>query len=215
MVKTNLESNDLIVIATRDGKYEGNYKPTVAPINAVVQAVVSQMPPPLGGLYAQTANSIPVTGTNVETTLINGGVGTLSVPANGFKVGDSFRVVIGGILNAANNQVIRVKVKSGNVVFLDSGSQPISNITDDVFSLNIDFTIRQIGVATVASIASLGSFHYAKTSNNSVQGFSFNTINNTTFDTTVLNTLDITVQWNGTNPTNSIYSDVFILNKTY
>lgn len=49
------------------------------------------------GLFAQTANSIPVTGTTTETTLINGGVGTLSVPANGFTVGDSFVAVMAGI----------------------------------------------------------------------------------------------------------------------
>ncbi len=43
------------------------------------------------GLFAQTGNSTIISGTTVESTLINGGVGTLSVPANGFQVGDSFR----------------------------------------------------------------------------------------------------------------------------
>lgn len=167
------------------------------------------------GLYAQTANSTPVTGTTVETSLINGGVGTLSVPANGFKVGDSFRAVMGGVLNVANNQTVRLRVKTGSVVLLDSGVQPITNITNDIFSLNIDFTIRQLGTAGVASIVALGTFHYVKTSNASVQGFAFNTVNNTTFNTTISNTLDITVQWGSNNAGNSIYSDIFILNKTY
>lgn len=173
---------------------------------------------PLGytrGLFAQTANSTPVTGTTVETSLINGGVGTLSVPANAFKVGDSFRVVMAGILNVGNNQTIRIKVKSGSVILLDSGLQNITNIANDVFSLNIDFTIRQLGTTGVASIVSLGTFHYVKTSNAAVQGFAFNTVNNTTFNTTILNTLDITVQWGSNLAGNSIYSDIFILNKTY
>jgi len=167
------------------------------------------------GLYSQTANSTPVTNTTVETSLINGGVGTLSVPANGFQVGDSFRAVMAGILNCVNNQTIRIKVKSGSVVFADSGIQAISNITNDVFSLNIDFTIRQIGSTGVASIISLGTFHYTKTSNGNIEGFSFNTLNNTTFDTTVSNTLDITIEWGAANVGNSIYSDIFVLNKTY
>lgn len=173
---------------------------------------------PLGytrGLFAQTANSTPITNTIVETSLINGGVGSLSVPANGFKVGDSFRAVMAGILNVANNQTIRIRVKSGSVVLLDSGNQPITNITNDVFSLNIDFTIRQLGAAGVASIVSLGTFHYAKTSNANVQGFAFNQVENTLFDTTVSNALNITVQWGAANTGNSIYSDIFILNKTY
>ncbi len=167
------------------------------------------------GLYAQTANSTPVTNTTVETTLINGGVGTLSVPANGFSVGDSFRAIMAGVLNTANNQTIRIRVKTGSIILLDSGAQPITNITNDVFSLNIDFTIRQLGAAGVASIVSLGTFHYVKTVNGVIEGFSFNTVNNTTFSTTVSNTLNITVQWGAANAGNSIYSDIFILNKTY
>jgi hypothetical protein len=167
------------------------------------------------GLFAQTTNSTIITGTTTESSLINGGVGTLSVPANAFKIGDSFRAVVAGVLNAANNQTIRVKVKTGSVILLDSGLQNITNIANDVFSLNIDFTIRQLGTTGVASIVSLGTFHYAKTSNASIQGFAFNTVNSTTFDTTISNTLDITVQWGSNNAGNSIYSDVFILNKTY
>jgi hypothetical protein len=170
---------------------------------------------PSNGLFAQTADSIPITGTTVESSLINGGIGTLSVPANGFSVGDSFRVIMGGILNTANNQTIRIRVKTGSVILLDSGNQPITNITNDVFYLNIDFTIRQIGAAGIASIISLGSFHYTKTSNASTQGFAFNVLNNTTFDTTINNTLDITVQWGSNNAGNSIFSDVFTLTKTY
>jgi hypothetical protein len=173
---------------------------------------------PLGytrGLFAQTANSTPITNTIVETSLINGGVGSLSVPANFFKVGDSFRVVTAGVLNAANNQTIRIRVKAGSIVLLDSTAIGITNIVNDVFSLNVDFTVRQLGGPGVASIVSLGTFHYAKTSNASVQGFAFNQVNSTTFDTTIANTLDITVQWGAADPGNSIFSDIFILNKTY
>jgi hypothetical protein len=167
------------------------------------------------GLFAQTGNSTPITGTNVETTLINGGVGTLSVPANGFQIGDSFRAIFGGVMSVANNQTIRIRVKANGVILLDSGAHIITNITNGIFSLNIDFTIRQLGGPTVASIVSLGSFHYSKTSNAAVEGFGFNVVNNTTFNTTVSNTLDVTVQWGSNNAGNSIYSDIFILNKTY
>jgi hypothetical protein len=167
------------------------------------------------GLFAQTADSIPITSTTVETSLVNGGVGTLSVPADGFKVGDSFRAILAGVLNSTNNQTIRIRVKSGSVVLIDSGAQPISNITNNVFSLNVDFTIRQLGAAGVGSIVSLGTFHYVKTSNSSPEGFAFNAVNSTSFNTTISNTLDITVQWGSANAGNSIYSDIFILNKTY
>jgi hypothetical protein len=167
------------------------------------------------GLFAQTGDSVPVSGTTVETTIINGGIGTLSVPANGFSVGDSFRADFGGVLNAANNQTIRVRLKTGSVILADSGAQAITNITSDIWSLSVNFTIRRLGTAGVASIVTLGGFHYSKTNNGTVEGFSFNTVNNTTFDTTVDNTLDVTVQWGSTAAGNSIYSDIFVLNKIY
>jgi hypothetical protein len=169
-----------------------------------------------GGLFAQTANSTIITNTTVESSLINGGVGTLTIPANGFQVGDSFRVVFGGVMNANNNQNITIRVKAGSIILLDSGLQNLgSSVINDVWSLNIDFTIRSLGAAGVASIVSLGAFHYTKTNNASVQGFGFNTVNNTTFDTTISNVLDVTAQWQNASTGNNIYSDIFILNKTY
>jgi len=173
-------------------------------------------PGPSDGLFAQTANSTIITNTTVETSLINGGVGTLTVPANGFSVGDSFRAIFGGVMNANNNQTIRIRVRAGGILLLDSGLQNLgSSVINDVWSLNIDFTIRQIGAAGVASIVSLGNFHYTKTNNASVQGFGFNVVNNTTFDTTISNTLDVTAQWGAASTGNNIYSDIFVLNKIY
>ena len=175
-----------------------------------------QIAPTNYGLFSQTGNSTIITNTTVESSLINGGVGTLTVPANGFQVGDSFRAVFGGVMNADNNQNITIRVDAGPIVLLDSGLQNLgSSVTNDVWSLNIDFTIRSIGPAGVASIVSLGSFHYTKTNNSSVQGFAFNVVNNTTFDTTIPTTLDVTVQWQNASTGNTIYSDIFILNKTY
>ena len=171
--------------------------------------------PTVYGLFSQTGNSIVVSATTVESTLVDGGVGTLSVPANGFSIGDSFSAEISGVLSVGNNQTIRVRVKTGSVVLLDSGNQAITNITQDVWKLVIDFTIRNIGSAGTASIVSLGTFNYTKTSNGSVEGFSFNTVNNTTFDTTISNTLDVTVEWGSNDTENSIYTDIFVLNKIY
>lgn len=180
--------------------------------------VVGTMPQGLRttyGLFSQTGNSITVSGTTTESSLIGGGVGTLSVLANSFSVGDSFRADFGGILNVSNNQTMRLRIKAGSIVLADSGNQLITNITNDVWSLSINFTIRQIGGPGVASIVSLGSFHYTKTNNGTVEGFSFNSVNNTTFDTTINNTLDVTIQWGSTSVDNSVYSDIFTLNKIY
>jgi hypothetical protein len=167
------------------------------------------------GLFAQTANSTTITATTSELTLIDGGVGTLSVPANGFKVGDSFRVEMGGIMSAQNNNTLRIRLKSGSVNLGDSGPLTMPAITNQVFTLHVTFTIRSIGAAGVASIVSLAQFHILKLASGTQQGFAWNTVNSTTFDTTISNTLNITGQWSSNNANNSIYSDIFVLNKTY
>lgn len=167
------------------------------------------------GLFAQTANSTTITGTTTESTLIDGGVGTLSVPANGFQIGDSFRADFGGLLSSKNNDTIQIRVKAGSIILADSGPQTMTTSTDDVWQLSINFTIRTLGGPGVASIVSLGVFHTTKQSNNQQGGFAFNTVNNTTFDTTISNTLDVTVQFSSNSLLNSIYSDIFVLNKIY
>ena len=41
MVKTVLETDDLFVVGTRDGKYDGDYKPTVVPVNAIYSEILT------------------------------------------------------------------------------------------------------------------------------------------------------------------------------
>jgi hypothetical protein len=171
--------------------------------------------PTVYGLFAQTGNSITVSGTTLETTIINGGKGTITVPANGFSIGDSFRADFGGLLSAKNNDTIRIRIKTGSVILADSGAQTMTTSVDDVFQLSVNFTVRQIGVAGVASIVALGVFHTTKQSNGSQTGFAFNTVNNTTFDTTINNVLDVTAEFSSNSPLNSIMSDIFVLNKIY
>jgi hypothetical protein len=167
------------------------------------------------GLYAQTVNSVPITATTSELTLIGTGVGTLSVPANTFKVGDSFRADFGGLLSAQNNNTIRIRIKSGSVILADSGTQTLPSITNNVFQISINFTIRALGGTGVASIVTLGVFSDVKTSNGNQSGFAWNNINNTTFSTTIINTLNVTAQFSTNNANNNIFSDIFVLNKIY
>ena len=167
------------------------------------------------GLFAQTADSTPITGTTAELSLINGGIGTLTVPANGFQIGDSFRADFGGLLSSKNNDTIRIRVKAGSVILADSGTQTMSTAINDVWQFSINFTVRALGAAGVASIVSLGVFHTTKQSNGAPQGFAFNTVNSSSFDTTISNTLNVTAQFDSSDASNSIYTDIFVLNKIY
>jgi len=167
------------------------------------------------GLYAQTGNSVVVSATTVESTLIGGGVGTLTVPANGFKIGDSFRADFAGLISSKGNDDIRIRIKSGSVLLVDSLAQNMRASTNDVWQLSSNFTIRKLGTAGNAEIVTLGAYHNERQSTGQPEGFAFNSVNNTTFDTTVSNTLNVTVQFSSNSVLNSIYSDIFILNKIY
>jgi hypothetical protein len=180
----------------------------------IKQSTLSPLPT-VYGLFAQTGNSVAVSATTVETTIIDGGVGTLIVGANQFQVGDSFSADFGGLLSAKNNDTLRIRVKAGSVVLADSGTQTMTASVNDVWKLSINFTVRELGVAGVASIVTLGDFLTTKQSNNSLTGFAFNTVNDTTFNTTISNTLNVTAQWSSNSADNSIYSDIFVLNKNY
>jgi hypothetical protein len=170
----------------------------------------------LSRLYTQTSSSTPVTATDVEGNLLDGGLGTLTIPANGFKVGDSFSAVLIGHLSCVGTATLHIRIKTASGILLaDTGVMAMSAATDKHWKLDVDFTVRQLGVATVASIASGGLFAYTKNSGLNFEGVNFSIINNTTFDTTISNTLVITAQWNTNNAGNSIYSEIFTLNKTY
>jgi len=169
--------------------------------------------PQVYGLFSQTGNSVTVSGTTSETTIIGNGVGTLSVPANGFSVGDSFQLIIGGVLNNTNDD-ITIRLKSSSVILAASATFNPAASGDNWF-MSVFFTIRAIGGAGVASVSTHGNFQVVKTSNGSVFGEAFYSLNNSNFNTTITNNLDITVEFSSNDPLNYIYSDLFVLNKTF
>lgn len=167
------------------------------------------------GLYAQTSNSTPVTATTIESSLIGAGVGTLSVPANTFKIGDSFVAKLIGQITCVGTATIRIRIKSDSVVLADTGIISLDVSTNKKWFIDVNFTIRELGSAGVGSIVSGGLFSYIKNAGLNFEGQDFSIINNTTFDTTILNSLDVTAEWNTNNVGNTIHSELFVLNKIF
>jgi hypothetical protein len=166
------------------------------------------------GLFTQTGTTANISGVT-EQSIIDGGLGTLSVGANQFQVGDTFHAEIKGHLSN-NNDFLQFRVKGNSVVLADSTSiQYNTSGNDTLFTLDIYFVIRQVGSASIASILTKGFLRTVKNSNFSVNGYSFESENNSTFDTTIANTLDITIQFDAADPQTYIYTDFFVLNKIY
>ena len=174
------------------------------------------IPPTTFGLFAQTEDSIPVVNTAVETTIIGPGVGTLTVPANGFSIGDSFTCALDGILSCGSASTLHIRVKTlTGVLLADTAIINMSATTNKPWLINLYFTIRTLGAPTVASISSGGLFSYIRNGGVQFEGYVLSTINNTTFDTTIANTLVITAEWDPASIGNSIVTRNFTLTKIY
>ncbi len=167
------------------------------------------------GLYAQTALSPSIVSGSGEATLIGAGVGTLNVPANTFKVGDSFVAKMCGKLTCANNEILHIRVRSNGVLIIDALQYTLSTTTNKYFDLVLDFTVTKLGGAGVGELFANGIFSYNKNAAVAMDGVHFGLVSNTVFDTTANNSLTITAQWVTSNAQNTIRSQNFTLTKVY
>lgn len=174
---------------------------------------------PSGGVFAGTADSLTLTASTAEQSILpTAFVGTLSVPPNAFQIGDSFHCVLAGDFGSNNGDTLTIRLKGGptSTTILATLVVPLNNSSVSSFEAEIDFQLRNIGGPTVADICSNFDFTY----NQSGGGGAFVGErgvfqNNTTFDTTVLNTLEITAQFSSVNVANSIKTVISKLSKDY
>lgn len=167
------------------------------------------------GLFSQIEDSATISGTTVETSIIGVGIGSLTIPMNNFIQGNSYTLKMGGIISCGNNETIQFRIKSGSAVLGDTGLVVLPTITSRFWELELDFTIRNIGEPTEASIVMNGQLVYIRNEGTQYEGQGFDLINNTTFDTTISNTLEITVEWGSNSGENSIYSTSLVLFKIF
>ena len=167
------------------------------------------------GLYAQTVLGFNIISGIGEDSLIGFGVGTLTIPANYFKVGDSFTAKMCGQLSCGNNQILHIRVRSNGVIIIDALQHTLATTTSKYFDLVLDFTVTKLGAAGVGELFANGVFTYNKNSSNAIEGVNFGLVDSTLFSTTVSNNLNITAEWVTSNEANTIRSQNFTLTKVY
>ena len=215
-----------LTIGVRDQKRNDDYLASAIKVQDFIDQITPGLTGPQGaqgiqgiagtnGLYAQTALGTAIANNTVETSLVGTGVGTLSVPANGFQIGDSFTIKMCGRVSCANNETIHIRLRSNGIVIADAGVFTMKIATNKYFELVADFTITKLGAAGVAELFVNGQYSYNQNANTNLDGVNFALISNTTFDTTIANALTITAQWGLANASNSIQSQNFVLTKVY
>jgi hypothetical protein len=174
---------------------------------------------PTMGRFSQT-DSVIVTNTTTETSIIGTGVGSLTIQPNQFKVGDLFNIKLGGKienLNAAQTIRFRLYSTTSSQLWADSGVISLASITSaQAFELEWDFLIAEIGLAGTAVIRTNGNFTYQDTAGGgNYQGAAIVYENGSTFNSTVINYIDLTVEWGAASVNNIIESNMLVLHKVY
>lgn len=169
---------------------------------------------PTYGMFSQTASTSTISGTS-EQSIIGSGIGSLSIPANGFSVGDTFMAKVFGHLSNGNNQ-FNIRIKEDLITLAETGNINYNTSAEEtLFQMELVFVIKNIGGAGVAEIDTKGNFRTIKNSNFTTNGYSFESTNNTDFDTTVSSTLDITIQFDTSASDTYIYTEMLTLQKIY
>lgn len=193
-IRLRAGTTDLIYNATGFDISTANLK--VATINNLT---------PVGGFFSQIT-SIPVNSSvnpPVEFPMIaNDGVGERVVPANAFIVGGTYRISQGGFLSCVNNATLTIRIYGGGAGNVLLGALPTLTIptsSNQWFGIESYFVVRALGGNNVAEISARVVYTQNVDNQNAVYGQSFHTINNSTFNSTVPNKLQITAQWGAQN----------------
>jgi hypothetical protein len=167
---------------------------------------------PVGGLYCGISDGVVINQASGQTDLLPvSSVGSLVIPANGFKIGDSFHLVVAGIFpTESKNDDITIEIKQNgttiasiNLELEDFDTEP-SN-----FELEMDFVIRSIGIT--GSVVSNLDFSFNKKISKDFKGT--RSTNITTINTTTASILSVLATVNGA--TSSIQSSLAYLRKQY
>ncbi|NIQ16857.1 MAG: hypothetical protein GTO02_21485, partial [Candidatus Dadabacteria bacterium] len=159
---------------------------------------------PSGGLYSES--SLTSFNQTTETNMlgISNFAGTLTVPANTFKLLSVYSLKCSGVLTGGSNDLFTLRLKSGSVIFAALPIQLTDNgLVDNWWDLTADFQLNTLGAAGIAVLVTSVVFRYINNTN-VVSTRAVNNIENTNFDTTISNTLSFTFQNDVTNPLTSL-----------
>lgn len=168
---------------------------------------------PSTSLYVGLSNSAIYTGSGEQSLLPLTGQGSLSVPANRFKVGDSFSLVMAGeILLADKDDDFTLKVYQNSTVLGDITVQleDINAAGISFWEVEVDFTVRAIGAT--GSVYTNLDFTFNKNITKDFKGSRNVTI--TTLDTTTISSLSVTGEIVGQN-NSSLVTNMMILYKVF
>jgi hypothetical protein len=155
-------------------------------------------------LFVQN-NTVNISNTTVESTILGTGFGTKTLAENFLTVDKTLRVTVRGYMNEVSTPTIRVRLKLGSTNIFDSGAVNINNLggTNKYFDAIFDITCRTVGVN--GTVFPQGRWQYTANSGVSylIDGV---VLAASAIDTTISQTIDLTVKWGSASVNNNVNS---------
>ena len=141
-------------------------------------------------LFSQIA-TVTVANTVTETTLLGAGSGSVIIPAGFFTAGRTIKIKGFGYYSATSTPNITIKIKFGSTTILTTGAAASGNDTNGTCrTIGATGTVQSQGLFQEVGAAAIG-FPMVNTSTN-------------TIDTTITQTVGITVTWGAASAGNTI-----------
>ena len=151
-----------------------------------------------GVLFTQTATGT-IANSVTETAINSTGIGTLTFPVNFFVAGKTIRISGKGFHSSTASPTIRIKIKFGSTVILDTTAQTSANDTNAGIAIEGFITCRTTGASgTVFSQGYYGEYGASPTFRQMVSTATV------TVDTTATQAITVTAQWGTASASNTI-----------
>lgn len=155
-------------------------------------------------LFVQTTD-VTVASSDLETSVVGTGVGSVMLPANFFSAGRTIQALVAGFYSTdtpAGTMTLRVRI--GGTVIMATGINTMTNgMTDHYWAVRImDITCRTDGVKGTIMAQGHAIFGTSKTTSDVLE-FGPNLVP-VVIDTTQNHVLDITVQWGTASAANTL-----------
>ena len=194
-----------------DSDYNRQLEQALVSYSAELASVVNSTPKS-SCLFTQTADKT-VANTTTETDLFGTGSGSLVLPAKFLIVGRTLRVRIRGVISDTLNPTVRVKLKLGATIIVDTGAvATAATLSNSYFEFEAGITCRAVGAS--GTVMGSGGFLYDAGSlgSNIISAVVTAAV---TVDTTASLTLGTTFQWGAADAANTITSQIATLEALY
>jgi hypothetical protein len=154
-------------------------------------------------LFTATADAV-ITNSAANLTLVGAGLGSMTVPADGFVAGDTFRLKLTGDRVMGFATTINVTIRIGAVVI---GTIPLGSSADNAWAIEAEIVIRTIGAAGTVQLGA--SFSY--------DGIGVSVAQSSVIDTTNIlgSEFNVYAQYGTADASNTITSRTVSLTKLY